>query len=201
MDGYNRLRAATTALSTDELRDCVECLVLGLYGSEDTDGHVVLSTDRDWSDEIMPLDLPLPELPHLRHAATLLGYDALARATKGDSRGALDNVAAIFGIARHVCARRVERRATRERRLRLVETEGTSAPPDQIVEARRRAASVREALERLSPTERETLLLRYEADLSFREIGLACGIDEATARKRASRALARLRSVLPEGRT
>lgn len=51
MDGYSRLRAATTALSTDELRDCVECLVLGLYGSEDTDGHVVLSTDRDWSDD------------------------------------------------------------------------------------------------------------------------------------------------------
>jgi hypothetical protein len=58
--------------------------------------------DRDWSDETMPLDLPLPELPHLRHAATLLGYDALARATRGDGRGALDNVIAIFGLARHV---------------------------------------------------------------------------------------------------
>lgn len=53
MDGYSRLRAATTALSADELRDCVECLVLSLYGSEDTDGNVVLSTDRDWSDDAM----------------------------------------------------------------------------------------------------------------------------------------------------
>lgn len=53
MDGYSRLRAATTALNTDELRDCVECLVLGLYGSEDTDGNMVLTTDRDWSDDAM----------------------------------------------------------------------------------------------------------------------------------------------------
>ena len=53
MDGYDRLRAATTALSTDQLRDCVESLVLGLYGREDTDGQMVLSTDRDWSDDIV----------------------------------------------------------------------------------------------------------------------------------------------------
>jgi RNA polymerase sigma-70 factor (ECF subfamily) len=126
----------------------------------------------------------------------LAAHDAMA-----SFRGEGTVRAWLFGIARHVCARRVERRATRERRLRLVETEGNAALPDQIVEARRRAASVREALERLSPTERETLLLRFEAELSFREIAQACGIDEATARKRASRALARLRSVLPEGRT
>lgn len=53
MDGYDRLRAATTALSTDQLRDCVESVVLGLYGRENTDGEVVLSTDRDWSDDIV----------------------------------------------------------------------------------------------------------------------------------------------------
>lgn len=53
MDGYDRLRAATTALSADELRDCVECLVLGLYGRENADGEVVLTTDRDWSDDMV----------------------------------------------------------------------------------------------------------------------------------------------------
>jgi hypothetical protein len=58
--------------------------------------------DRDWASDTMPLDLPLPELPNLRHGAILLAYDALARANRGDGRGALDNVAAIFGIARHV---------------------------------------------------------------------------------------------------
>jgi hypothetical protein len=60
------------------------------------------SFDRDWSSETSPLDLLVPELPRLRYSATLLAYDALARATRGDSLGAIDDVAAIFGISRHI---------------------------------------------------------------------------------------------------
>jgi RNA polymerase sigma-70 factor (ECF subfamily) len=56
---------------------------------------------------------------------------------------------------------------------------------------------VREALERLKPTERDALVLRYVADLSHRELAAACDVDEATARKRVSRALMRLRDLLP----
>jgi RNA polymerase sigma-70 factor (ECF subfamily) len=41
-------------------------------------------------------------------------------------------------------------------------------------------------------------LLRYEAGLSYREVGEACGVDEAAARKRVSRALARLRELVKE---
>jgi RNA polymerase sigma-70 factor (ECF subfamily) len=40
--------------------------------------------------------------------------------------------------------------------------------------------------------------LRYEAGLSFREVAVACGVDEAAARKRVSRALSRLRERLSE---
>jgi hypothetical protein len=58
--------------------------------------------DREWTSDTLPLDLPLPELAHLRHGAILLAYDALARANRGDGRGAIDNLAAIFGMARHV---------------------------------------------------------------------------------------------------
>ena len=53
MDGYDRLRAATTALSAQQLRDCVESLVLGLYGTEDSEGQVTLTTDRDWTDQMV----------------------------------------------------------------------------------------------------------------------------------------------------
>ena len=49
----------------------------------------------------------------------------------------------------------------------------------------------------MKPSEREALVLRFVADLSHREIAVACGLDEAAARKRISRALARLRSVMP----
>jgi hypothetical protein len=58
--------------------------------------------DRDLGDDSAPLDVPVPELPLLQHGATLLAADARARAARGDSRGAIDDVAAVFGIARHV---------------------------------------------------------------------------------------------------
>lgn len=106
----------------------------------------------------------------------------------------------LFGIARRVCARRVETRARREQRLRLVRGEGDSAPgAEAILVARREAERVRGALEQLKPSERDAVVLRYERDLSFREVGIACGIDEATARKRVSRALERLRALLGDG--
>jgi RNA polymerase sigma-70 factor (ECF subfamily) len=96
-----------------------------------------------------------------------------------------------------VCARRLEARVAGARRLELVRDPGPpGALPDALAEAAARAATVRAALERLTPTEREAVLLRYQADLSFREVGHACGVDEATARKRCSRGLDRLRSIL-----
>jgi RNA polymerase sigma-70 factor (ECF subfamily) len=52
------------------------------------------------------------------------------------------------------------------------------------------------ALDELKPSERDAVLLRYEAGLSYREISEACGIDEAAARKRTSRALAELRTLV-----
>lgn len=105
----------------------------------------------------------------------------------------------LFGIARHVCARRQETRVRREARLRLVHSAGEFAPgADNLLAARYRAERVREALEQLKPSERDAVVLRYEAELSFRELADACGIDEATARKRVSRALERLRGALPD---
>lgn len=104
----------------------------------------------------------------------------------------------LFGIARKICARAVERRVRRDARLRLVQEEPSQADASELLTARRRASKAREALASLKPTEREALLLRYEADLSFREIAEACGCDEAAARKRVSRAILRLREILQE---
>jgi RNA polymerase sigma-70 factor, ECF subfamily len=68
-------------------------------------------------------------------------------------------------------------------------------------EALRRAElrlRVREALETLSGAEREVLVLRYLEQLSAREVGAVLGISEAAAKKRALRALQRLRAVLKD---
>jgi RNA polymerase sigma-70 factor, ECF subfamily len=100
----------------------------------------------------------------------------------------------LCGIARHVCAHTLETRRRGRELLEVVPTEGEAR---DAFAARRRARVLRDALEKLKPSEREALVLRYIADLSHREIAVACGLDEAAARKRISRALERLRTVMP----
>ena len=100
----------------------------------------------------------------------------------------------LCGIARHVCAHMLVTRRRGRELLEIVPVEGELR---DAFEARRRTRLVREALEKLKPSEREALVMRFVADLSHREIAVACGLDEAAARKRISRALARLRSIVP----
>lgn len=101
----------------------------------------------------------------------------------------------LCGIARHVCAHALETRRRGRQLLEVVPAPG-EVGPDELAR-RQHARALREALARLKPTEREAVVLHYVADLSHREIAAACNIDEAAARKRTSRALAHLRSVLP----
>jgi RNA polymerase sigma-70 factor (ECF subfamily) len=104
----------------------------------------------------------------------------------------------LFGIARRKCARHVEKSTRRTSRLRLVHDADRDGNAEELLELRRRAESARTALSTIRPSEREAVVLRYAGELSFREVGEACGIDEAAARKRVSRALARLREVVKE---
>lgn len=108
----------------------------------------------------------------------------------------------LFGIARRKCARHLERRASHAHKLDRAPAPERMPEPEELVARRKLAQRTRAALAEIRPSEREALLLRYTAELSFREVGDACGIDEATARKRVSRALARLRAALSneEGR-
>jgi RNA polymerase sigma-70 factor, ECF subfamily len=100
----------------------------------------------------------------------------------------------LCGIARHVCAHTLETRRKSRELLEVVPSDGEAR---DTFEARRKARVLRDALEKLKPSEREAIVLRFVADLSHREIAVACGLDEAAARKRISRALERMRSVLP----
>ncbi len=105
----------------------------------------------------------------------------------------------LYGIARRMCAKRLEMRGRRERRLRLVhDADQHASLPDEVLEARRRAERVRDALEALKPSERDAVTLRYQAGLDYAEIALACGIEEAAVRKRVSRGLARMKELLAE---
>jgi hypothetical protein len=48
------------------------------------------------------VEMPLPELQKLRQSAFLLGLDALHQAAHGKNQTAVEDVAAMFGIARHI---------------------------------------------------------------------------------------------------
>lgn len=104
----------------------------------------------------------------------------------------------LFGIARRLCGRHTEMRARRETKLRLVHDTGRGVDAGELSLAKERAERARAALGKLKPSEREAVVLRFEADLSFKEVAVACGIDEAAARKRVSRALAKLRAEIGE---
>lgn len=97
----------------------------------------------------------------------------------------------LFGVARRNCLRHLEKRRRRVGGLRLVGEEELAGPED-LAALRQKAERVRAALEATRPTEREALLLRYVAQLSFADVAAACGIEEAEARSRVSRAISSL---------
>jgi RNA polymerase sigma-70 factor (ECF subfamily) len=105
----------------------------------------------------------------------------------------------LCGIARHVCAHALETRRRGREALEIVPTADMDNDARALFASRQRARAIRDALAELKPSEREALVLRYVSDLSHREIAIACNLDEATARKRVSRAIAHLRTVMPEG--
>jgi RNA polymerase sigma-70 factor (ECF subfamily) len=112
-------------------------------------------------------------------------------------RGESRVLAWLVSIARRICVRRLESRARqRARALELVHDADHPSTPVELAERKHRARSLRDALAKLKPSEREILLMRYQAELSFREVAEACGLDEPAARKRTSRALARLRILM-----
>ena len=123
--------------------------------------------------------------------------ETLLRAHRGMAsyRGEGSVKAWLCGIARHVCVHVLEsRRRGRDAAERAAISE--AAPDGDGVARRRRALAIRRALDQLRPSEREPLVLRYVADLGYRDIAATLQIDEAAARKRISRALAHLRAVL-----
>lgn len=100
----------------------------------------------------------------------------------------------LYAIARRKCARHLERRSRQGSRLRLIHDAERQPSTEELVQARQRAERARAVLARIRPSEREAVVLRFAGELSYRELALACGIDEAAARKRVSRALAKLRA-------
>jgi RNA polymerase sigma-70 factor (ECF subfamily) len=102
----------------------------------------------------------------------------------------------LCSIARRKCARHLEMRSRSRASPATAQEPRDPANTEEQVVMHSLAVRARALLDSIRPSERESLVLRYAAGLTFREVAQACGIEEAAARKRASRALAALRSRL-----
>lgn len=103
----------------------------------------------------------------------------------------------LFAIARRKCARHLEKTARRRNKLRLVH-DAQRGEGEELMILRERARVARALLDQIRPSEREALVLRFVAELSYREVGEACGIDEVAARKRVSRAISKMKQAVAD---
>ena len=106
----------------------------------------------------------------------------------------------LFGIANHRCLDAIKARGRRERRFVSHDGEHDVASPEvdptQRLDGVTRAQALEQCLEGLSPQSRTTVLLRYQENLSYEEIGRVCDEKADTVRARVVRALPALRGCL-----
>ncbi|MEZ4366822.1 MAG: RNA polymerase sigma factor [Kofleriaceae bacterium] len=98
----------------------------------------------------------------------------------------------LCGIARHVCVRRLA--ARKKHRAAARGGAGGRRRRRGVPQPSARARGAGGAAQ-LRPSDREPLVLRFVADLDYREVAAVLGVDEPAARKRVSRALAQLRAT------
>jgi RNA polymerase sigma factor (sigma-70 family) len=128
---------------------------------------------------------------HLAEDATQAVFAILARRARSIS-GQTVLAGWLYQTARYVSANTLRMESYRRRRemaaARQARNRSTSSAAD--------LSEIDDALERLSPQERNAILLHYIEGRSHREVGNALGVSEEAARKRISRALERLRQHL-----
>lgn len=88
----------------------------------------------------------------------------------------------------------------RDLRVGIRDHETVDHSADDAVEAMGDSAELRRALQRLSPIQREAVMLRYLRDLSGVETAQLLGVKVATAKTRARDGLASLRAILEADR-
>ena len=75
---------------------------------------------------------------------------------------------------------------------------GNDPRPSEVAQQAERNLQLQEALNRMSPVDREVLALRHFEQLSRAETARVLGLEESATSKRYIRALAKLRGFLPE---
>ena len=103
----------------------------------------------------------------------------------------------LLGIASHVVYRHVRRRRLEQHLLRMIgRARATHSDPDLRTEDSDELERVRQLIDRLPEIQQKVVSLHCIEGLALKEVALALGIAEGTAKSRLSRARARLRAEL-----
>jgi RNA polymerase sigma-70 factor, ECF subfamily len=178
MDAADALLAARLAAGDDDaLAEVFDRLAPAVYGA----AMRVLGESAAAQDIVQDVFVELWSRPdrYNPHAGTLRTYLTVVARYR-----ALD------------AARSDLRRVARQRRHHeLMPHEPPTSPSDEVTSAAT-ASAVRDAVNRLPDDQRRVVEMAYFQGMTFREVAVAVGIPEGTAKSRIRRALANLENVL-----
>jgi RNA polymerase sigma factor (sigma-70 family) len=107
----------------------------------------------------------------------------------------------LLAVARNKAIDMVRREETRRRAAEALVSEAEIGAPVASVASVEERDEVRAALQRLSPVQREAIVLAYFGGRTYREVASELGVPEGTAKTRLRDGLIRLRQLMstPEG--
>ena len=123
-------------------------------------------------------------------------HEAFVRLWRRRRAPAGDLVAYVFAAVRNAAIDQLRRRRTTAGEADVSIYDGAAVPPDAAMAAAERSRLLREAVEALPADQREAVVLRIYAGLTFQQVAEALGQPLPTVASRYRRALERVRQRL-----
>ncbi len=170
----------------------LELIQRALHGDTGAWGEIV----RRYKDAVFGIAIGILGNPADAEDAT---HDAFIRAYEGLHTFHLDKKFStwIFAVTANVCKNKL-RRERIFTPLKYISRLTKGSDPAQQLAQQERTQIIRDAIDQLGPAYRAPLVLRYYADLDYKEIAEVLGLPEGTVKTRLHRAKAQLKRILEQ---